>query len=636
MSSTAAGASGSSDEGRHVACGRALGLAFLALLVWAVPATTGTPSPPQAAFDLLVRGGSVLDGTGRPTYRADVGVAGGRIARIGDLSRDTAATVIDAQGLVVAPGFIDIHSHTSALSTATNMLKQGVTTEILNPDGLGPLDIARQLAALESALAVNVGTYAPFNSAWARVVGTLDRRPTSAEIAQITALLERALEAGAWGVSAGLDYTPGYYARTDEVVAALAPLRGWRTNFPNHERLTPETGFSSMAGMRETIEIGERAGLVPVITHMKLQGRDQGKADDALAMMRAATARGVYTAADVYPYVAGHAPLAALLIPAWAQEGGRAGLVHRLRDPTARARIARETEAALVARWSTPANVRVLGRDQTLADLMSALGTTSPGEAIARSLEAENPEVIATFGAEPDLVKILQYPDAAIACDCLAARSSVHPRDFGTFPRVLGHYVRESRALSLAEAVRKMTGLPASIVGMVDRGFIAVGMAADLTVFDAATVIDRATYKKPMEPSEGIRFVVVNGRIALRDGEPTGVKAGRGLRRTRAMPSRSMSISSSRALRAEAEEAGRRITVDLASGQLRVTGAGPMLEGTAFGLLQTAPRWSSVTGFVQDTATRMALGFVLIVDEAGGSVTLQVDGRPALMWELKS
>jgi N-acyl-D-aspartate/D-glutamate deacylase len=612
-------------------------MGFLALAACASPPTAVAPSPRHAAFDLIVRGGSVLDGTGRPAYRADIGVAAGRITRIGDLSRHTAATVIDASGLVVAPGFINIHSHASALSTAANMLKQGVTTEILNPDGLGPLDVARQLVAVESGSpAVNVGAYAPFNAAWERVVGTIDRRPTTAQVAQITALLERALEAGAWGVSAGLDYKPAYYAKADEIVAALVPLRGWRTNFPNHERLTPETGFSSMAGTRETIEIGERAGLVPVITHMKLQGREQGKADAVLAMMRAATARGVYTAADVYPYLAGHGSLIQLLIPGWAQEGGRAALVRRLGDSTARARIVRETEAALVARVGSPANVRVLGRNQTIADLMPVLGTTSPGEAIARIVEVESPEMIATFGAEPDLVKILQYPDAAIACDCGAARSSAHPRGFGTFPRVLGHYVRESPALSLADAVRKMTGLPATIVGMVDRGFIAVGMAADLTVFGAATVIDRATYERPMEWPEGVRFVAVNGRIALRDGEPTGVRAGRGLRRTRAMPSRPMSISSSRALRVEAEDGGRRITLDLAGGRLRVTGAGLTLEGTEFGLLQTAPRWSSVTGIARDAATGVELGVVLIVDEVGGSVTLHVDGRPALVWRLES
>jgi len=616
-----------------VACAPIVGLALAVLAACAAPSTTVAPAPRGAAFDLIVRGGSVLDGTGHPAVRADVGVVAGRFTKVGDLSHETAATVIDASGLVVAPGFIDVHSHTTALATAVNILGQGVTTELLNPDGIGPLDIARQLTATESALpAVNVGVYAPFDAAWRRVVGTLDRRPTTAEIAQITTLLEHGLQAGAWGVSAGLDYKPGYYATTDEIVAALAPLRGWRTNFPNHERLTPETGFSSMAGMRETIEIGERAGLVPVITHMKLQGREQGQAGAALAMMRAATARGVYTAADVYPYIAGHTDFTALIVPAWALDGGRASLLHWLREPTARARMVREMEEALLARWNSPANVRVLGRDQTLADLMTAMGTTSSGEAIAHILEADNPEVIATFGAEPDLVKILQYPDAAIACDC----SVNHPRDAGTFPRVLGHYVRAAGSLSLAEAVRKMTGLPASIIGMVDRGFIAPGMAADLTVFDAATVVDRATYERPRERSEGIRFVVVNGRIALDNGEPTGVRAGQVLRRTRAMPSRPMRLASSRVLRVEAEDAGRRIALDLATGQLRITGAGLTLEGTAFGLLQTAARWSSVTAIVRDTATGAPRGAVLIIDEAFGSVTAQIDGRPALVWALGS
>jgi hypothetical protein len=180
-----------------------------------------------------------------------------------------------------------------------------------------------------------------------------------------------------------------------------------------------------------------------------------------------------------------------------------------------------------------------------------------------------------------------------------------------------------------------MTGLPATIVGMVDRGFIAPGMAADLTVFDAAAVIDRATYEKPTEWPEGIRHVVVNGRVAIRDGEPTGVHAGRSLRRTRAMPSRPMSVSPARALRVEADEAGRRISVDLAGEVLRVTGAGGPLLGTAFGVLQTAPRWSSVTGLARDAASGATLGFALIVDEAAGAVVLLADGRPAQTWTVK-
>jgi N-acyl-D-amino-acid deacylase len=593
--------------------------------------TTVGPSPHPAPFDVILRGGSVLDGTGRPAYRADLGVAGARIAKVGDLSRDSAATVIDVSGLVVAPGFINLHSHASpqAVPTAANMLRQGVTTELMNADGGGPLDIARQLASADSGgLAVNIGVYAPFNSAWASVVGTTDRRPTRDEIAKVTALLERGLEAGAWGVSAGLDYKPAYYATTDEVVAVLSPLRAWHTNFPNHDRLTPEAEYSSLAAMRETIEIGERAGLVPVITHMKLQGKEQGRADSALAMMRAATARGVYTAADVYPYLAGQTALAALFIPGWAQEGGRDAFLQRLRDSSVRARVIRETEQALVARVGGPSNVYVIGRNRTVAQIMTEMGTSSTGDAIVRILEVDSPGMIATFGAEPDLVKIIQYPDAAIACDCGASRNAAHPRYFGTFPRVLGHYARESRSLALAEAVRKMTGLPATLVGMVERGFIAPGMAADLAVFDAATVLDHATYERPMELPQGIRLVMVNGRVALRDGEPTGVAGGRTLRRTRAMISRQMSISASRELRFEAADSGTMVRLDLARRQLSVAGGGTQLDGIEFGLVQTGRQWATVTGRLRASGTGEELGFALITDNADGSVTLHVDGRP--------
>ena len=611
-------------------------IAFAAACGAPSPSTTVAPAAGRTVFDVIVRGGSVLDGTGRPAIRADVGVIGSRIARVGDLSRDSAATVIDAAGLVVAPGFINIHSHAApaVLPTAANMLQQGVTTEIVNSDGGGPLDVAQQLRTADSVgLAVNVGAYAPFNSAWANVVGMSDRRPTQAEMAKVTSLLERGLEAGAWGVSAGLDYKPAYYATTDEVVAVLSPLRGWHTNFPNHDRLTPERGFSSVAAMQETIVIGERAGLVPVITHMKLQGKEQGRADSALASMRAATARGVYTAADVYPYLAGQTSLAALFVPGWAQEGGRDALVQRLRDSSTRARIVRETEEGLVARVGGPANVYVIGRNKTLAVLMTELGATSAGDAIARILEVDSPGMIATFGAEPDLVKLLQYPDAAIACDCGAGRNAAHPRFFGTYPRVLGHYVRDSKSLSLAEAVRKSTALPATIIGMVDRGFIAVGMAADIAVFDPTTVIDRATYERPMEPSEGIRVVLVNGQVALRDGKPTGVAAGRALRRTRAMRSRPMAVSSTSELKREGTAGDRTLSVDVARRRLQVRGDATM-DGVDFGLLQTAPRWVSLTGWLR-SASGEALPFLLIVDDTAGEAILQVGSGPATTFKVK-
>ncbi|HUQ84290.1 MAG TPA: amidohydrolase family protein [Gemmatimonadaceae bacterium] len=594
------------------------------------------PSPRAAPFDVILRGGTVLDGTGGQGVRADVGVLGARIAKVGDLSRDSGVVVIDATGLVVAPGFINIHSHASpaAWGAAANMLKQGVTTEILSPDGGGLLDVGAGLAAIDTGVtpAVNLGAYAPFNTAWEKVVGQSDRRPTPEQIAQVTALLARGLEAGAWGVSAGLDYKPAYYAKTDEVVAVLSPLREWRTNFPNHDRLTPEKGFSSVEAARETIEIGERAGLVPVITHMKLQGKDQGKVEESLAMMRAATARGVYTAADVYPYLAGQTALSALFVPGWAQDGGRDSLVSRLRDSSVRARIIRETDEAYLARVGRAENVRVLGRNRTIAEYMTEQGTKTPGEAIARILETESPGMIATFGAEPDLVKLLQYPDVAVACDCGASRNPAHPRGSGSFPRVLGHYVRETRALPLADAVRKMSGLPATIIGMVDRGFIAVGMMADIAVFDPATVIDRATYEQPLLPPVGVRHVLVNGRVALRDGEPTGTAAGKTLRRTRGMPSRPMKVVSSPSveLKRSGSDAAGSVTVDLARRVVRVTTGSETAAATALGIVQTGPRWASVTGMLAGQG-----GFTLIVDDAARQITLQIDGQASRAFSLR-
>ena len=273
---------------------------------------------------------------------------------------------------------------------------------------------------------------------------------------------------------------------------------------------------------------------------MKAQGSEQGTAGTLLGMMQQATARGDYTAADAYPYLAGQTSLGALLIPAWAQDGGRDQMLERFADPALRTRIVAETEHAMNARFGGAAGVFLPQTKQELTDIMREMQVTA-GEAVVRLLEKGNVGAILRFGSEPDLVKILQHPTTSIACDCGASTETrQHPRAFGTFPRVLGRYVREQQVLTWEDAVRKMTALPANTIGMVDRGFLAPGMAADVTVFDPATVIDHATYEDAGQLSEGIRIVLVNGRMALRDGKVTGEQGGRVLARDSHMPSRAM------------------------------------------------------------------------------------------------
>jgi N-acyl-D-amino-acid deacylase len=604
----------------------ATGLAGISLLSFVVVVAAQAPA---VRYDVIIRHGTVLDGTGAPRYRADVAIADGSIARVGDLADARAEVDIDATGLFVAPGFINIHSHASpdGLMTAANMLTQGVTTEILNADGGGPIDIAGQLTrAVERGLAVNVGAHIGFNSVWTQVVGLADRRATAEDITEMRRLITDGFTAGAWGMSAGLDYKPAYFAQTEEVIKVVEVARSWRTFFSNHDRVTPESGFSSLAGMAETIAIGERAGVAPLITHMKVQGHEQGRADVITRQMRQATARGTYTAADVYPYLAGQTGLVALTIPGWAQDGGRAAMLKRFGDPELRARIVKETEAAMSARFGGAPGIYLPQLKQELTAVMGDM-QAGAGEAVVRLLERGNLGIIARFGIEADLVKILQHETSSIACDCgSVARDATHPRYYGSFPRVLGRYVREQQALTWEDAVRKMSGLPAATVGMIDRGLIAAGMGADVTVFDPATVIDHATFTEPMLPSDGIRFVFVNGRIAVRNGQPTGERAGQALRRTMHMPTRPMNAGEPRAARRRVTSAQDRVAIDVtqakgaraAKGTFRLTQktAGIAFEMKEFGQLQTARDWASFTGRARLRSSEPERSVTVILDGA--------------------
>lgn len=561
-------------------------------------------------IDLILRGGTVFDGTGAPGYTADVAISRGFIARIGDLTSLTAPVELDVTGLYVAPGFINIHSHArpDGLPRAENMLTQGVTTEIINADGGGSPDLDAALHSLRTAgLAVNVGANIGFNAVWAQVIGPADRRPSPSDIETMQGLIRRGLEQGAWGVSAGLDYKPAYYATAEEVGQVVEAARPWRAVFTNHDRLTPETDFSSRVGVEETIAIAARAGLVPVVTHMKSQGHEQGKAPDLLQVMTDATARGTYTTADVYPYLAGQSGLAALLIPGWALDGGREAMLKRFADPADRARIVEEAERAMQLRFGGPDGVYATGHQKELVDAMKEFGIDSPGEALVRLLETADGGAILRFGVESDLVAILKHPTASVACDCGAvAGGATHPRYYGTYPRVLGRYVREQKVLTWEDAVRRMTGLPAATIGLANRGYLATGMAADIVVFDPATVMDHATFESPTEPSTGIRHVFVNGRHALNDGVPTGEQGGEALLRGPHEPSRPMSAAIDRKVSGRAEASSADVRIDLeqrqgwrtARGRFRLVdhSSKTTIEMTEPGLLQVAPGWAAATG----------------------------------------
>lgn len=629
-------------------CGILSGLLMRRIFFWLLIAISLFPLPvgkAAEAYDVILRNGSIIDGTGAKAYRADIALKNGFIYRIGNLRDVNASVELDVSGLVVAPGFINLHSHATlaGVKTAVNMLTQGVTTEIINADGAGSLNISKQLSDFSSAgLALNLGAYVGFNSVWSSVVGQSDRRPDTVEIQKMRDLLTDNLKQGAWGVSAGLDYKPGYFARTEEVIAVMQAAKPWRTNFPNHDRLTPESNFSSLKAIGETIEIGEKTGVMPVITHMKVQGHEQGSAAKALAMMRAASARGHETVADIYPYLAGQTGLGALFVPAWAVEGGRAEMLKRFADPTLRPRIAQEIETALKARVLKPENIYVSSARRPFIEYMREYNAGA-GETILRMLEAGSPTAIMTFGLEADLVELLKFPGSAVSCDCGATEPNpgLHPRYYGTFPRVLGHYVRETKAMTIEAAIRQMTGLPANIIGLADRGFLAVGMVADIAVFDPKTIIDHATYEQPTLVSDGMRDVLVNGKFALRDGKATGEKAGRVLARTTDLLSRPMKSRQARSLSVNIKGFKAQLS-QAANGKARGTlqFSDPQTKEEfhliEIGLLQAFGNWASFTARVRSTAEDCV---ALVVLDGGNPLTSQATMRIELeggrRWEFK-
>ena len=503
-------------------------------------------------WDVLIRGGTVVDGSGRPGFRADVALTDDRVVRVSPEPLDPAhaARVLDATGLVVAPGFVDLHTHLDPIlriPDGESHLRQGVTTSLGGPDGGGPWPFGAYLDTLAAiGVGLNVGYLVGHNTVREEVMGLEDRAPTAAELRRMEEMVATAMDEGAWGISTGLKYLPGAFSELDELVV-LSRAAGERGGFyTSHLR---EEGLELLGSVAEALEIGRRADIPVVLTHHKVVGQPMwGASARTLAMVDSARAAGTDAMIDQYPYTASHSGIT-ILIPAWAMEGGTDELLRRMEDPALADSILAGIEFNLVndrggndlrrvqfSRVSFDASLE----GQTLHDFAVKEGlepTIANGaRLVIEAVRRGGANGIYHAMSEDDVQAIMRHPFTMIASDGRLVRPGEghpHPRWYGTFPRVLGRYRRELGVLTLEQAVRKMTSLPAARMGLRGRGQVREGWYADLVVFDPETVADRATFEEPHQYPVGIRWVLVNGEVAV-DGEAfRDVRSGRVLRRGR-------------------------------------------------------------------------------------------------------
>jgi dihydroorotase/N-acyl-D-amino-acid deacylase len=496
-------------------------------------------------FDVVITGGRIVDGSGDPWFYGDVAIKGDSIAAIGRFDSSLAIRVFDAKGMVVAPGFIDIHTHARrgiALDPAAqNYTRQGVTTIFEGPDGSSPLPISKFLNDIgRLPLGPNFGTFAGQGSIREQVMGLVNRPATPKEIEEMRAITRQAMLDGAFGVTTGLFYVPGNFTPTEEVIEIEKVVGALGGIHHSHMR---DEASQIVDSVRETIRIGEEGGLPTHVTHHKIIGKDNwGKSVDTLKLVDEARARGVDVTIDQYPYTASSTGTAAL-IPQWAQEGGQSSLVERLDAPAERAKI----KAAVIESirkdqgGGDPANVVMANcpwdktlSGKSLTDITKARGREVTLENAAETLleiqHSGGCQAIYHAISEEDVERIMKYPFAMIGSDGEVPQFGVgypHPRSYGTFARVLARYVRERHTISLEDAVHKMSGLPAQRLKLYDRGLIRPGMKADIVVFDPATAEDKATFEQPHQYAVGFKYVVVNGKALIADSQLTKDRSGR-------------------------------------------------------------------------------------------------------------
>jgi N-acyl-D-aspartate/D-glutamate deacylase len=536
---------------------------------------TAAADPP---YDLLIRNGKIVDGSGNPWFQGDVAIRADRIVAVGRVPPGQAKREIDARGLVMAPGFIDMHSHSDYLlledGHAQSKIRQGVTTEVLGEGrSAGPYKgqltprratvrgqevtwttLGGYLDTVEKAgIAVNVVSYVGLDNVWQGVMGASYDRPTAGQKEQMKALVEEAMKDGAFGLSSMLAMPPGSLATTDDIVELCRVVARYGGIYSTHNR---NEGTGVFEAVQEAIAIGERAGVPVDVIHLKIADQKLwGRMNEVVALIEDARKRGVNVQANVYPYTRGNNNLASI-IPPWAHEGGTARMLERLKDPKQRERLKKEIKegipgwynhyTAVGGDWS---RMLVSGRgayegltmDRVLANRTRGKDPPPDGLDVLFDVLIEEGGSVSTVYAhhtEKDMQLALVQPWCSIGSDGSAyavegplRRGNPHPRNFGTFPRVLGVYVRELKLLRLEDAVRKMTSLNAAKLGLPDRGLLRPGQHADLTLFDPERVIDKATYTQPFQYNEGIEYVLVNGQVVLERGQHTGARPGRALRR---------------------------------------------------------------------------------------------------------
>jgi dihydroorotase/N-acyl-D-amino-acid deacylase len=499
-------------------------------------------------FDILIQHGRIMDGSGNPWYLGDVGIRGDTITAIGRLEGAPAKLTIDAHGLTVAPGFIDIHTHSRRGifddPAAQNYIRQGVTTLIEGNDGSSPLPLAAFLKQVADAHpAVNFGTFVGQGSIRQQVLGLENRRATPQEIARMKEIARQAMLEGALGLSTGLFYVPGNFTPTEEVIEIAKVVASFGGMHISHMR---DEAAGVLDSVRETIRIGEEGGLPTQITHHKIIGAaNWGKSADSLRLVEEARARGVDVTLDAYPYTASSTGTGALF-PQWSLAGGQKALLERLSASDQRARIKTEIiERIRVDRGGgDPKNVVMANCsfDSSLAGKSLADITAARGRAVNFENAAETAIEIQQKGgcqavyhaiSEEDIERILRSPYTMIGSDGEIPQfghGAPHPRSYGTFSRVLARYVRERKALTLEDAVRKMSGYTAQRLKLLDRGLLRPGMKADVVIFDPAKVQDKADYANPHQYADGVVDLIINGQRVIANGQLTQARPGRVLR----------------------------------------------------------------------------------------------------------